>query len=235
LILGQSDDLVTEADDIRNKLTSFITILLDTKVGLGAVNIISLDFDMVPSSFFLYESNILDTGLSIKLDGNVYYSNAAPSRDELMEHIIRYFSSGGIQELEEFLIGFYESAEIAEFFIDGTLILIRNSNGEEKVIDLTKQEKSNMKKERRLTGIIVATVILILICSTYYWRKRSNSNGFEELSKTVSGDYIKEENFSFREEDISVNLAADTEKWYYDAKRLDSVIKAAKLHVSASK
>jgi hypothetical protein len=253
LMLSRAD-MSIPLDVLQEKLTSFITILFETKSGIEALDMVSLEFDIVPSSFVNHN---VDSGFSIKIDGIIYHHNGAPflSRERLQENMSECFSSGGIEDLEAFLHGHsFESAKVGELYIDGILVIIYNES-EDKKID-SRHNKSDIdidKKWKTLVASLGGVAALLVISCSFYWRSRqkhrvgapnanrtlfaklrsqSSSEGTENGSLNFGGEIAV--HFSLNESEMALPHQHDMSTRSYDARRLDRVILEAKNHASTS-
>lgn len=239
-------------DMLQAKLTTFITVLLETKSGIETLDMVSLEFNILPSSF-VHQNNV-DSGFSIKIDGIIYYQNGAPSERNLQETMSELFSSGGIRELESFLHEHsFESAKVGGMYIDGKLVMIYNENGD-KVIDTKHSGKSIGKKWKTLIASLVGLTAVSIVSCSIYWRSRKNNGTndpttsrplFSKLRQHSSSD-CTDNVTSSSDGEIVVHLAIKeselvlpyqqaqdvTSPGAYDARRLDRIIMDAKKHAS---
>jgi hypothetical protein len=249
LMLSRADMSLT-TDVLQEKLTSFITILLETKSGIEALDMVSLEFDIVPSSFVHHN---VDSGFSIKIDGIIYYHNGAPSKEALQENVSKCFSSSGMEDLEAFLHGHsFESAKVGELYIDGILVIIYDES-EDKKIDTMHNESEFDKKWKTLVASLAGVAAVLVISCSIYWRSRqkhrvgapnanrtlcaklrsrSSSECTENGSLNSGGEITV--HFSLNQSEMALPHQHDMATRSYDARRLDRVILDAKNHASTS-
>jgi len=225
-------------------MSSFITVLLETKTGIEAVDMVSLALDIVPSTFI--RQNI-ESGFSIKIEGMMKNTHGIATKEIVQERVIEYFSSSGVNDLETFLHGkSIASASIGELYVDGIVVFLYKEE-DDNAAAATRDMNEVPFSRTGLFAILVGTFnVLLVSCSIFFYR-RNYGNGssvkyrsllakLRQSSSTTEHHTDSESQNSGR--DISVHLSMhelEPDTFHrvdsyqdYDATRLDRIISDAK-------
>lgn len=120
VIVSDQDSASKSEEDLEADITAFIENFLETNSGVDSFDYVVLDFDVIRSSF---DRRRLSTGLSIRIDGIVYFGSSPPSSEDLALDLRTYFSVWGIEDMENYLqaVGL-PSSQIASVTVDGIAV-----------------------------------------------------------------------------------------------------------------
>ena len=185
LILSDEDagsDVLTELD---SELTSFINTVLATHSGVDSFDYAKLDFNVILSVF---NRRRLDTGLSINIDGTAYFGGQAPSKDDLSQGLLAYFSFWGVQDLEAALhILGLSSARIAAVSVDGNAV--KEIKHDEQTGAQVQQKTPLIGEDSVLSPALIASmgaaflVLVGAIAFILFQRRTSNSTDHPRSKK----------------------------------------------------
>jgi len=87
-------------EELENDLKAFMEETLETYSGIDTFDYAVLKFDFMYSSF---GERRLETGLSVRIEGDAYYGGDKPTSESLATSLWTYFAVWGIEDLEEYL------------------------------------------------------------------------------------------------------------------------------------
>eukprot|EP00980_Cylindrotheca_fusiformis_P005102 scaffold1083_cov114-Cylindrotheca_fusiformis.AAC.6 len=229
----------TMTSDLHNRATNFITVLLETKCGIEALDLLPFEFNVSPSSI-VYKN--LDSGFTVRMAGAFFYHENALSGDSLQELISKHFSCCGIGALEPLLNRHcLESSKFGDTFLG--YILVATIAEEDRSIARRSPGNGIRKKWRSVVSSISGVATILLISCSIYRRNRKNEKKkihwarylFSKRHRRTSsgGDIVT--HVTVRESEVVLpNQHNDGSLPSYDVGRLDRVISDAKQQASLS-
>lgn len=233
-------------------MSSYITVLFETKTGIEALDMISLELEVVPSTFVQHN---VEYGFSIKIEGMLRSTNNGNVTEEIVrEKVIEYFSSNGVNDLETSLHGKSTTASsVAELYVDGIVVFMRKGDGKASGTARISKEGAARKLRGLFSILAAAGGVLLVSCSILFYRRHYRSG--TRSGSTVQHQSLKlwwngstSENHTDTESqnsagrgDISVHVSmeeleaealhrVDSYPREYDATRLDRIISDARSH-----
>lgn len=120
VVVSDEEGATMSEKDLEADITGFITGVLETSSGHATFDSATFNFKVIVSSF---RQRKLAAGLSIRVDGTVFYVDQAPSPQALTSNLQAYFAAWGIAELEEHLRkSGLATAQVAAVTIDGDTV-----------------------------------------------------------------------------------------------------------------
>ncbi|CAJ1966865.1 unnamed protein product [Cylindrotheca closterium] len=249
LILSADDMTDVASDSLQNHISSFITVLLETKTGIEAVDMVSLELDVVPSTFMRQK---IESGFSIKIEGMMQNTRGMATKESVREKVVEYFSASGVDDLETFLHGkSIASASVGELYVDGIVAFLYKEDGETATAARTRDNNDDVPFTRTgLFAILVGAVnVLFVTCSIYFYRQNYGTGSSvkyrsilpklrQNTSTTSPTEQHHTDSESQNSRDISVHLSMhelEPSTFHrvdsyqeYDPTRLDRIISDAK-------
>lgn len=120
VVVSDEEGATMSEQDLEDDITSFIQGVLETHSAHGTFERVTFNFKVIVSSF---RRRKLSAGLSIRLDGTVFYVTQAPLAEDLTKDLQAYFAAWGISELENHLqTTGLTTAQVAAVTVDGETV-----------------------------------------------------------------------------------------------------------------
>lgn len=176
VVVSDEEGATLSEKDLETDVTSFIQGVLETNSGRATFDRVTFDFKVIVSSF---RRRRLSAGLSIRLDGIVFYQSEAPSQDELTKDLQAYFAAWGISELETYLrSNGLTTAVVAAVTIDGEKVNPATSpssiNTGAKVGQ--PEEKNKESSPAVIAGLVAGCAVLVAVVVFLVVKSRSGKS-----------------------------------------------------------